>query len=262
MSKYDQETYERIERYLLEELPEEERAAFERRLAEDSSFAEAVDRYRLLFEAVTDDQAMAFRSKVTALQQRVRQQREARRPVLWRRLLAAAALIALAVALAWLLFPRPEPDRLQELYAFAEAQGWPVYPSALFPEAASRREADDSPVDSLQAVIAEIQTAYSSGNYTVIPGQLARLPVDSIGADRYYFYLGVAQLRSGQPAPAARSFERIEGGPFRAAAQWNRALALLGAGRVEEAAPMLETMAQSGDWQEEARQLLDKLDGF
>lgn len=257
----DRQQHEWIEQYLLGELSKGEEEQFEQRLETDSGFAREVDRQRRFHQSVTDENALAFRAKLDRIKKEMddKKSKSRARPFpgkTW--LLMAASLAVLAIA-AYFLFSEKTTEGPANLFAYAEQESWPVYPNTLFPEVLLRGEERGGGPASQKSDIGVVKSAYLSGDYRQALRALERLPADSIGKDRYFFYRGLLEMRSDQPGAAVASFEQVGAGTYADVAGWNKALSLIAAGRPEEAMTVLETMREKGFKSNEAAQLLDML---
>lgn len=265
----EQQKYEWIEQYLLGELSGDRLQSFETRLRNDADFVREVDFHRELLAAVSDAEAVAFRQKVDRLQEKI-DRKEAGGPSgsknKWNWWLLFVVIVIILMAFFLYFRQRNQaPDTPQAIYAYAERQEWPVYPDGLFPDVLfpgeqRRLDEPDMAAGAEKAGIREVKAAYAETDYETALEKLEQLSVENVGANRLFFYRGLLQMRSGQPAEAALSFERVGAeGPFADPARWNRALSLIAAGRPDVAVPLLESFAGSNYKAEEARRLLEFL---
>ncbi len=252
------EKNERIERYLLGELSPDERLDLEKDLAKDPSLAAALDRQRELMAAVRNDEAAAFRARLRQFRRSSPAPAPGRRYSL-RMMLLLAASVAILLLAAYFFFNRP--SSAAAVYAYAEEQGLPVYPSELFPEVAARREAGREMTGAVDLAVLEIQQQYLEGDFQEALDGLESLPVDRIGAPRYFFYRGILEWRSGEEDAALESFAKVsDEGTLRDPAHWNRALLLLKQDRAGEALAAFRELAAADYQKKEAREMIRRLE--
>ncbi|MBX2891264.1 MAG: tetratricopeptide repeat protein [Saprospiraceae bacterium] len=245
--------YEFLRKYRLHQLSAEEQTAFEQRLTDDPAFAQEVSEYATMLAAIQQEGDRQLEARLSEYAQELLQAEK--EPVLqtsnvramntYRKFFyaATAVLALLLAALPFLLNEGPgqTPEQL-----FAAHFATPAAPAV--------RDAAPS----------AWQTAYAQGDYAAAVAGLQQLLGDASFARRSeaLLYLGVSQLALGKADEALAALRQVSSDSYDwDAAQWYTALALLKAGKVDEAKIIVDDVVhQNGHpFQKEAKALKAQL---
>lgn len=239
------EQNELLDKYLNQQLTDQEHAVFEQRLAEDRDFAWEV-RVATVLRA---EENLVFKKRWKALDMRNKVPEASLRTIRLRRWSWAAGL-ALLIGLglgAWLLNRPTELDSL-----VAQQLDYPHFsPEAL------RGTADQ------MAEWSDIRTLYLAGDYASAAQQLERKIAETGGTHEQFFYLGLSRLYQtpAQYTQALEAFAKIDAASvYREEADWFAALAWLRQGNYPEARKLLFKITQEEQWKaQEAAAILKTL---
>ena len=244
-----------LERYLLGEMNEQERQAFEQQLSTDTALTDALELHQDTLEGIRLDSSQALKKQLQEVEvgltgagkaQVTEDKKINRRPLLtW---LAVAASLLMVVLLGYLFLPyASSPEEMYVAY-------YQPYPNVINPAQRSTEVQEET-------VLARAMRAYDNQQYVqalALFEQGGALPDPG-----YTFYYAASYLELNQPQKAIPLFERVaqdQGSLFYEPALWYLALAHLKAENPEAAIPYLETLSVSeGDYVQEARELLDEL---
>lgn len=245
----DQERQEQIERFLSDDLSQEERAAFEARLASDEQLAEELALQQLAHATVAEAGRISLRKHLNVLENEWQQKQKIPhlRKLSRRWLPLAAIILALVVALLWLF--RPTTTKPQQLFA----ETFEPYRSPT-PERGLEN----------QTIWADASTAYSKASYELS----ARLFGESLQTNEdipdylAHFYQAISLLAQHPPKATAaiQSLDIVlsSDNDFQQQAQWYKTLALLQLGDTQAAAAMLKNISTPGHYKAtEAKKLLE-----
>ncbi|HMU14093.1 MAG: hypothetical protein JST41_11725 [Bacteroidetes bacterium] len=236
----DRPTFETIEAYVLERMPQNERAAFELRLATDADLRAEVDLERENIQAVELGGVMRLLNDV-AREERIREQKNHGG---LRYLKYAAVLAAVASGIIWWV---TRPSLNEALYAeqFVPDPGLPVAMGTT------------NNIDFADAMV-----AYKLGHYAEARAKWTALHERMKANDTLDYYLASAWLADGNPKQAIPLLKPLVDRPasaFHHRAQWYLFLAFVHDGRTSEARTLgLEHDATYG---ERVRAILAQLPG-
>ena len=244
-----------LDRYLRDEMSDQERRAFEEQLSTDDALTEALALHRDTLEGIRLDGSQALKRRLQAVEAALASpapvvvaEKKTHRRFLTTWVAIAASLLT-AVLLGYLFIPTASSP--QELYV---AYHQP-FPNLINP---AQRSTDNVAEETVlgravraydRAQYAEALTLFAQGDAQSDPG--------------YTFYYGVSYLELDQPAQAIPLLERVvqeKTGLFYEPGLWYLALAHLKANDPAAAKPYLHTLAeQEGDYTKEARELLKEI---
>ncbi len=245
-----------LDRYLRDEMNEQERRAFEEQLGTDDTLTEELDLQRDTVEGIRLDGSQALKRRLQAVEAElatpapaaVDDKKTNRRFLMtW---VAVAASLLTVVLLGYLFFipPTSSPEELYVAY-------YQPFPNLINP---AQRSVEVEEATVLGRAVraydeqqyAEALTLFEEGNALSDPS--------------YTFYYGASYLALDQPEQAIPLLERLvqqKTGLFYEPGLWYLALAHLKANDPEAARPYLQTLAeQEGDYAREARELLEEID--
>ena len=265
--------YEKIEDYLSGNLPGEEAAAFNKKMAADPELAAEVALHRGLAEAIDEEEEFAdLEQKISAVFKKERTEaarsREVVRrplftPIVWR-IAASIALLILATLAAYYYVGQPS-DSLESLVAENIA-----YPASIYDKSGLRSGQQPAEPSSdwaarLDSLWEAADRAYQRGAYSTALGILEKAEALEIqgfqqARSRFHFYIGILQARTGDYEEALLSFEKVTTS-YTEEAEWKKALILLSMeGRREEAQAVLQQISTSNTpRQKDALNLLERL---
>lgn len=251
-----------VRKYLANQLPPEEKAAFEQRLAADPAFAAAAAETATVFNAIAAAGDQELEEKLKALSKELNQMNaiastpnstsaNIRTMTSYSRIIYAAAILVglLVVVLPLWLMNRPDgaaPDAPEDIYAANFTI--PPAPEARGDDGAGQRW----------------RPAFARGDYKTAAAQLEGLLADTTftGRSEASLYLGIAQLALDDPGAALQTLSRVSSDSFDwDSAQWYSALALLKSKRVGEARQIFARIAgqNSHPYQHAAKKILNGL---
>ncbi len=243
-----------LDRYLRDEMSDQERRAFEQQLSTDDALTEALALHRDTLEGIRLDGSQALKRRLQAVEATLASPApvEVAEKKTHRRFLttwvAIAASLLTAVLLGYLFIPTASSP--QELYV---AYHQP-FPNLINPAQRSLEANEETVLGRAvraydRAQYAEALTLFEQGDARSDPG--------------YTFYYGASYLELDQPAQAIPLLERVvqeKTSLFYEPGLWYLALAHLKANDPAAAKPYLQTLAeQQGDYTEEARELLKEI---
>lgn len=245
--------YELLRKHRLNQLSAEEKADFERRLADDPAFAAEVAEYATMLAAIQQEGDRQLDAQLTEHAKTLMQTEaspllqapKVRTMTIYRRILYAAAAV---VALALVALP------------FWLNHGVSQTPEQLF---AAHFAAPPAP-EVRDAAPQAWREAYAQGDYQSAAKDLSVLLADTTFTQRSEasFYLGVTQLALGNTNEALSALKQVSRDSYDSeAAQWFSALALLKSGKTEEAEIIVDDIVHqsSHPYNKEARELLENL---
>jgi len=238
-------TYERIERFLREEMDTAERADFERALAGDEALRRELRLHRELEATFGDSSYRQLRQAIDEEERRRADVPSRRRtPPIGRWWMAIAASVLLLIAVASVLWLRPsEPELFAEYFV--------PYPADAFRDGAET------------ATPAYLE-AYRQGRYAEAANTVEALPAEALTAP-VRFYQAVALLADGRPSSAIPILDTLlrqpDIGGLQQPVEWYLALALLADDRQPQALEALQRIADTpGHYRaEEAGVILGRL---
>lgn len=273
----DPSAYDRIDRYLDQEMSAEEGSAFVAELRQNEELAAAFELRRQIYLSAWLAGKEEEKQRLDALGREFMaagppdelpedptlepETHGAKPKPLWQRSsfqLAMAAAVALLILVVWRLQPQSPEQLGQELYAAYYDPKSATLPDDLRTTA----ERGDAPQTLTDSLLLAGQTAQQEKNYprlALIYGQLTELyPND----EEYPYYQAVAYLKAEAYQEAARAFARIDArsGKYNQA-RWHRGLVLLRLGRLEEAKGVFQELAELKYYgkRDEAAAILEQL---
>ena len=244
-----------LDRYLRDEMSEQERKTFEEQLSTDDTLTEELDLQRDTIEGIRLDGSQALKKRLQAVEAElatpapaaVDDEKTNRRFLMtW---VAIAASLLTVLLLGYLFVPSASSH--QELYA----AHYQPFPNLINPAQRSLEANEETVLGRAvraydEQQYAEALTLFEEGN--------------ALSEPSYTFYYGASYLALDQPVQAIPLLERVvqqKTGLFYEPGLWYLALAHLKANDPEAARPYLQTMAeQEGDYAREARELLEEID--
>ncbi len=248
---------EKIEQYLLNRMSEKEKNDFEKQIHSNENLARQVRQQKLIKEAITDQEVLAFRKKINAIKEKSSGQKKVIR--LNRVWTMAAAVLLLILAGFWFL--KPTQYTHQELYAafYQSPEPEEVLPASFYAErdGAGNNETTTYKMNEEWKVARDL---FDEKRYGEALQQMKEVVVDSVNfPSEYYFELGLLNMQNQQFYEAIDAFGQVERGQSNAK-RWYMALCYLAVEDVENCLLQLETLVNNDNpWQEQAKALLKKL---
>ena len=244
-----------LDRYLRDEMEDQERRRFEEQLSTDDALTEELALHRDAMEGIRLDGSQELKKRLQAVEAElakpdpvvVDEKKPNRRFLMtW---VAIAASLLTVLLLGYLFVPTTASP--QELYA----ANYQPFPNLINPAQRST-EVEEATVPE-QALRAYDNQQYDQAIALFEQG-------DAQSSPGYTFYYGASYLGAGQPERAIPLLERVvreKTGLFYEPGLWYLALAHLKVSDAEAARPYLQTLAgQEGDYTEEAQSLLNDLE--
>lgn len=245
--------YTQIERYLADELPAAERAAFRERLASDPELAREVELHREIGESITDRAPDMLKTQLRAIHAREFPAPPQRAPIFFLRqksiLAVAASIVLIAAALFYFAgFNDPTPEEI-----FAEY--FEPYPALQY-----NRDAPSNTDEILRNAFLAYQQKNYSQAIILFDSAQTNMP-RNVAAD---FYLAVSSLAAGDPRRAMDLLQPIAANDslgFSDPAHWYLALAYLANNDTSAAKAILNDIVRAREPRaEEALQALRQLE--
>lgn len=260
-----QEKLERIDKFLLGEMEQEEMEEFQREMESNPALASEVKLQKVVFHSVTDKEAARFQELLGEIEQEREKAPEkgAAKTIrfAFRKTVSIAAAIALVVAAGVYLFKsQVQPARPGSLFAayFEIPPIEDIVDPALI---SSVRDRGEQPLpDSESQPLLEVAKLYKNKEYHTALEKLEAIDPGSLeNPSNYYYLAGILCLIDGRAEEALANFENVASG-FPDGRAWYQALALIKLGRMEEAGRKLEQLVgYANPWREEAERILEGL---
>ncbi len=237
---------EQIEAYLLGQMNNTERVAFQQRVEDEPELAKEIEQHQRLMEGVALEGARAVLEEV--MDEQV-ESSGARTIPLWQRWqpYAAMAAVVLVIFLAWYRLSPPQP---QDLYA-AYYEPAPGLPTTL------------GTVDNPE--FAEGMVAYKRGEYADAIQFWNPLLGTESDSDTLGYYLGLANLAEEEIETAVALLQQVKTmrppSPFTSDATWYLGLAFLSQGNEKEARNTLEPLKDHPVYGDRVQELIGHLTG-
>ncbi|WP_318345545.1 tetratricopeptide repeat protein [Flagellimonas baculiformis] len=229
-----------FERYLLDGMDAQERAAFESQLQSDSNLNTKFLEFKGLFRTIEEE---GLRSKLNDFHKQLEDDAQIRplHTTSYRLLFRVAAAIALLIALGgiWYFYIPNANERLFNAY-FTPDPGLPTVMG------------NSDNYDFYEAMV-----DYKQGNYTTAAQKWENLLSQKMDNDTINYFLGAVYLANEEPSKAIPYFDRVLGNTqssFQSEAAYYKGLAHLKNNEVEAA---LKSLEQTSD--EKGRELAKKL---
>ncbi|MEZ5039760.1 MAG: hypothetical protein R2828_07710 [Saprospiraceae bacterium] len=255
-----EDKFDQIDKYIQNQLSQEERQAFEAALAEDPALAEEVRILTDFDTALGADDVLLLEGKIARIKQSKRQETpkpKAQNP--WRTRLGVAAAILALIAMYFLMRPSGTtvPNSPAAIYAYTETQGWSAYPDEVFPEATDRGNNPGEPIGLEET----INQTYRKGEYENTLLKLAEWQTQGPGrSNKYHYYCGIMQMQLAQYEAAKASFSAVEIGNYHDNARWNLAMAHLLSGDLESARQVLAQLLEENKKASSAKEVMQMID--
>jgi len=238
--------YEQIEEYLEGRMTAEQTQQFEQKIAADNDFAEEVAIHRQLQKALSDKEVFRLEALLEDIEHSRSNTGHGRFSILRRhRWLAAAAVLLLVTAMAYLLWPTDSTPQ----YA-AHFEHYPFY--------LSTRSMDDAEA---QQLLSQATLEYEEKNYAQALPLFEKLLQEKPNSKALQFYTAYCALETQSLQSAQSGFRAIieEGdSAYVQPAQWYLVQALLEQGEREKALQLLKQIADSGgDFSPSAQELME-----
>ncbi|GAB3021614.1 hypothetical protein GCM10027284_46360 [Cyclobacterium sediminis] len=247
--EYQESNEETIQRYLDDELGEDEKLAFEAKVKADASLQEQVAAYRLLVAGIRFQVRKENWDKISELENEATSKAVFKRVYLnsWKYAVAGLAVLLVATFFMYKLLSKQED--MQDLYA----ENFSAYPALVH---ATVRGADEPKTLEEQAY-----AAYSNEEYE--EATLYFTNILEAGEDPLVrFYLGNTYLAMGNYDAAILALERAIESPMmlETQAKWYLGLAYLARGRKEDALIQFKELAKgTTSYSEKAETIIKQL---
>ncbi|MBE0660933.1 MAG: hypothetical protein IH597_00565 [Bacteroidales bacterium] len=249
------EKYALIEKYLANEMPEDQRRAFEQQLSKDKAFVDELKLHKDLADALKSEKLQKFLDALHETdanwQLSSKEKRSALISMNARIVLAIAASLAIIFFTWQLFFVTSEEITGKQLFT----QHFKPYPMVLN----QRSEADTSGHASLINLAVQ---QYSDGNYTLASDAFIQLMNHEPGQFSYRFYYALSLLGANDSSNAIIIFEELLETPghlFVEQSRWYLALAYIAAKDENKALEILKEI-KPGEFQySESRELISEL---
>lgn len=244
-----EEKFNQIEMYLSGTLTEQERAAFEQKLARDQTFRQEVELHRQVAETLKGEKVHQLRRVLETVDKNWKEDQGNKENQF--RLLSIRSLIAVAATVLLLVFAYqlfvPESSSSEELFA----EYFEPYQMVLTQRSLS---ADSTMNITLNTAIRNYQDSQFKAAATAFQQLQTQYPENKA----FTFYLGLAQLSAGNSDSSINAFSTLLADPthlFVEQCRWYLALAYLQQGNNGLAATQLQAIT-SGTFKYEAAQAL------
>ncbi|MGD1848721.1 MAG: tetratricopeptide repeat protein [Salibacteraceae bacterium] len=232
MANFDENTNERIERYLAGTLSAEERQEFEQELRTNADLRQALALEKESRALLGDAPRMELRELVAQVGKAYHQEHLSTKPRYrwWWQAAVVAVLVGVAVVIGWL---SQNPSSNEALFA-AYYEPYPAY--------ITQRSADSAQTDPVKIGLA----LYEKGDYAAAKKQLEQ--VAGAPGQQAIFYRGICALELGESTAAVPLFEQVIADAdnfYVEQATWYLALAYLQEGQVEAAKQQLKKILES-----------------
>ncbi len=250
-----------IRAYLTNQLPPAERDAFEQRLSDDPEFAAEAAEAATLYEAIQTEGDLALEAKLITYAKAQHQmdatviysnptKTNIRKMTSYARIVyAAAVLVGLIVVILPLWLMNRSDATITATPEEIYATNFTIPP---VPEARGAEQAT------------QWQRHFARGDYKTTIAQLEGLLADTTftGRSEAFYYLGIAQLASGNPEAALQALAQVREESFDwDSAQWYSALAQLKLGQTDAARQTLTRISNQTNHvhQKQAKEILEQL---
>ena len=245
-----------IQRFLSEDLGDEEKEDVERRIKTDPVFAQEVEKYRFLLEGFWTLEAEQFRAKVKSWDVPAETKNTSFGIRRWSMAVAATITLLIGGFLVFQWLAPTQPPTQQEFFAQAMTD--------YVPNLSLRgREGEDG----LKLDLYDAFDQYSAKNY---PAAILKFqewirvvtPQEAPDDERNnaLLCLGVSQIRGEKLQDAVQTFSAIsESSVYSQHARWYEALALLKLGDIPKTQEKLETLREDPFYKERALKILNQL---
>ncbi len=243
-----------LDRYLRDEMSDQERRTFEEQLSTDDALTEELALHRDAMEGIRLDGSQELKKRLQAVEAELanpdsvvvdKKETNRRFLVTW---IAIAASLLTVLLLGYLFVPTTSsPEELYVAY-------YQPFPNLINPAQRSTEVNEKTVLE--QAMRAYDEQRYDQAITLFEQG-------DALATPGYTFYTGASYLGTGQPERAIPLLERVvqdRTGLFYEPGLWYLALAHLKTDDPEAARPYLQTLTeQEGDYTEEAQKLLEEI---
>lgn len=244
--KKEKDRNQKIDRFILGQMPEEEVITFKKQLRDDPSLQKEVALQEKIIQGLKAHRNQELKTKLKAIHQEVTGSPKQRKLVVWWRYAAAAASILLIGAIAyWMFIPTPN-------YA------------ALYQANYEPFNMGGNRSDTNQLLLIKARDLYITQQYKAALPMLETLAQESTDSLNYQLALSICHMELGQLSEAHQLLEIIiaaEDVLFSDQARWYLALLHLRQNRKTEAKTLLNKLAQNAeaDYHQKAIELLKAL---
>lgn len=249
-SKYQDSEW--IDAYLLDELSESQKRAFEEELAENNELKEKVDAYRAVKDGVEASGREELKERLKALEERVtRESKSSKKTMAWYSSRIAAVLILFILPLYFILSNLNEVDS-EEVFA-SHFKPYPVLANGTV-----RGDAADGP-------LSEGLRAYQNGDYTLAITKLENIKKRDEGFSNGRFYLALSHLANEdavQAIPVLGALAEDDEFKLNEQAKWYLGLAFLRNDQPDKARDTFQELyetTQDSTFKVKAQNVLDEL---
>ena len=239
MTEQQDENTEQFDRYMLDQMDEQEKARFLEKLEANAQLLKEFETYRLVFQGINFSAAQELKEKLVAREKMLGTSASYSR--YWK-VAAAVALLAVAAFLVTWLTPGSSDQDLYSAY-------YEPYPNIVNPLDRSSPVSDD-----------DVFRLYEKGQYQQTVDYF-RQRDDSQFTDTTRFYLGQAHMALGEMDPALKEFDKIPASSiFFESSQWYLSLIHLKRNNRDQLKQQLEKIiGQNGSYKKKAQELLINL---
>lgn len=245
-----EELWDRIERYLRDEMSSEERSGFESEIATDKSLKQEVELHRMVHDTLGDPAETRFRETLADVIDKKTTEKpqpaKVRKLIPDWRLISVAATVLIALGVFTWFNPMSTSDQF--------ADNFDAYPMVL----TQRSQADTAQMDVL---ITEAVRYYESQEYPEAAASFGRLAQLDPGAVTFPFYQAISHIASGDLDQAIPLLEDVLTRPDHLLIEqtrWYLGLALWGNGDEERSRQVLGEIQPGQFKYNEARAMIDQ----
>lgn len=231
-----------IDRYVTDQMDEQERDAFEQRMREHVELAESVHLHRDVLDGI--EFHFAKELKQTLIQSDQQKPKSKLKTYL---AIAASTILVVGAGLSYYFFGMSQNnDKLFTAY-------FEPYPNIIAP---ITRSANDAPY-------LEVMQEYEAGHYQKTIAGLNKLIKDEPANDQLIFYRGISYLETGQASMAAKDFQTVidaKDPKFSKPAYWYLGLSQLKMDSIDQARKTFERLTnEDGTMGKQAREILQDI---
>lgn len=241
-----QELFEKIELYLLNELPADETIAFEKQISMDSELELEVEKHRELQRVLSDTDTLLFKEKLHKISKEIKQESLDEKAISYSFIWKIAASIVIIVGVGTLLWNiLNTSEDFSDLYA-AYYELYPV---------------EDVIRGNTQVEKDIIMKSYADGDYQKVVSILSDNTSFPL-TEQFRLYLGNSYLNLGNEQEALKQFQQIsDDSKYSENANWYQALTYLKLKNAEKSSALLKEIVDfDGVYKEKAQELLTKLE--
>lgn len=226
----EEEKYEKIEQYLANTLPEEERQAFEAEMVTNPSLQAELELHMEIAEAIQEEEVIDFENTLKTVIKEEKQKQSPRKIFSLRPILSIAASVLIVLVGGYFVFNLvnsvPTAEELLQAYLSQSNTGLPNN----LEEQSFLRSNDGNPVNVIDTLTSAFFETYRERNYLLANDILDQIALDSttlLNANILNYFKGVTHFQLDELSEAVNAFEEVNGGNYTEKARWFKALALL-----------------------------------